>query len=202
MRIAIPGALADHLTSQTITHAGTVTALDGARRGRGRTLVIEPTSTRVLHVISAYAEAILENRSLHTTAETRAARLWIQRAGHTVPAPAVDKQPKPATCGARRPGWTTGPAIGANRLPCVLDANHTGDHRNAFGQTWPDYAAEQAAALAAIAAEESRQTAELITEAEATDGTWRGQWIGEQTDNGTPGLFTLAPDREQGALFA
>ncbi|MFF5642083.1 DUF6884 domain-containing protein [[Kitasatospora] papulosa] len=47
----------------------------------------------------------------------------------------------------------------------------------------------------AAAARESRQTAELITEAEATAGTWRGQWIGDTT-----ALF----DRpvEQGALFA
>ncbi|WP_162602856.1 hypothetical protein [Streptomyces sp. CS090A] len=90
--ITIPGALADHLTTQTIADADTVAALDGARRGRGRTLVIEPTSTRVLHVISAYAEALLENRSMYTAAQARAARLWIQRAGHSVPAPAAAEQ--------------------------------------------------------------------------------------------------------------
>lgn len=47
----------------------------------------------------------------------------------------------------------------------------------------------------AAADTEARQAAELVTEAEATDGTWRGQWIGDTT-----ALF----DRpvEQGALFA
>lgn len=92
MNVTIPGALADHLTGQTITDAATAATLDAARRGRGRTLVIEPTSTRVLHVISSYAEAILDNRTLHTAAEARAARLWIQRAGHSVPAPADAEQ--------------------------------------------------------------------------------------------------------------
>ncbi|MGC5398066.1 hypothetical protein ACPXCP_20320 [Streptomyces sp. DT20] len=194
--------------------------------------------------------------------------------------PATPEQPKPATCGARRPGWTTGPATGINRIPCTLDTDHTGDHRNAFGQTWPDYAAEKTAAQAAIAQqntpitphpietyytlyctthgsyapcdsqqrhdymhctlnaeerasidagtvppwchstadedaldarnrptaadraaadEESRQTAALITEAEATAGTWRGEWIGAR-DTG-PTLFAL-PAADQGALFA
>ncbi|MFD9853438.1 hypothetical protein ACFWXZ_14415 [[Kitasatospora] papulosa] len=47
----------------------------------------------------------------------------------------------------------------------------------------------------AAAARESRQTAELITEAEATAGTWRGQWIGDTT-----ALFDRPT--EQGALFA
>lgn len=42
------------------------------------------------------------------------------------------------TCGARRPGWENGPAIGRNRIPCVLPADHAeGEHRNAFGDTWP-----------------------------------------------------------------
>lgn len=49
------------------------------------------------------------------------------------------------------------------------------------------------------AATESRQAAELITEAEATDGTWRGQWIGAR-DTG-PTLFDVPAGREQGALF-
>lgn len=51
-------------------------------------------------------------------------------------------------------------------------------------QTTPETtpaAAKIAAAHAAAAAEESRQMAELITEAEATDGTWRGEWIGDTT---------------------
>ncbi|MGW0134845.1 hypothetical protein [Streptomyces sp. NPDC003299] len=47
---------------------------------------------------------------------------------------------------------------------------------------------------------EAQQAAALVTEAEATAGTWRGEWIGEQTTDTAPGLFPL--DREQGALFA
>lgn len=41
------------------------------------------------------------------------------------------------TCGARRPGWEHGPAIGINRIPCVLDPFHTDDHANAWAQRWP-----------------------------------------------------------------
>ncbi|APD18582.1 hypothetical protein SEA_PICARD_53 [Streptomyces phage Picard] len=120
MAIVIPGALADHLTRQTIADTATAATLDAARRGRGRTLVIEPTSTRVLHVISAYAEAILENRTLHTTAEVRAARLWIERAGHAPePAPQVVEPPhrgnlaETVACPACRVG------VGA---PCITRA--------------------------------------------------------------------------------
>lgn len=41
-------------------------------------------------------------------------------------------------CGARRPGWDQGPAIGRHRIPCVR-ASHDddGDHRNGLGETWP-----------------------------------------------------------------
>ncbi|MFI7563813.1 hypothetical protein ACIBVM_18485 [[Kitasatospora] papulosa] len=54
---------------------------------------------------------------------------------------------------------------------------------------------QPSAADRAAAARESRQMAELITEAEATDGTWRGQWIGDTT-----ALFDRPT--EQGSLFA
>ncbi|MGW4727650.1 hypothetical protein ACWEQC_00350 [Streptomyces shenzhenensis] len=54
------------------------------------------------------------------------------------------------------------------------------------------------AADRAAAEEEARLAAALVTEAEATAGTWRGEWIGERTT--APTLFPL--DREQGALFA
>lgn len=40
------------------------------------------------------------------------------------------------TCGARRPGWEHGPAIGIHRIPCVLDPFHQDDHANAFGLGW------------------------------------------------------------------
>ncbi|MER8086599.1 hypothetical protein ABTZ57_16050 [Streptomyces sp. NPDC094048] len=52
----------------------------------------------------------------------------------------------------------------------------------------------------AAADTEARYAAQLVTEAEATDGTWRGEWIGQATADGH--LFTMNPDREQGALFA
>ncbi|WP_031010684.1 hypothetical protein [Streptomyces sp. NRRL F-5727] len=103
MDVTIPGALADHLSRADLTTgpaakhpaaADLRIALDNARRGRGRTLVIPAHGTRVLHLISAFAEAILENRKLHTPSEVRASRLWIQRAGHT---------PEPAPQAAERP---------------------------------------------------------------------------------------------------
>ncbi|MCQ9706617.1 hypothetical protein [Streptomyces sp. BSP1] len=120
----IPGALADRLTTQTITDTETAAALDGARRGRGRTLVIEPTSTRVLHVISAYAEAILENRKLHTAAEVRAARLWIQRAGHA-PAPAAEQAP--AAVRDEPSDWWT-----------IMDPASGEEIARVYGETWQD----------------------------------------------------------------
>ncbi|MGW9460060.1 hypothetical protein ACWG5N_29340 [Streptomyces globisporus] len=49
----------------------------------------------------------------------------------------VPTQTKPV-CGARRPGWDQGPAVGINRIPCVLADGHEGEHRNAFHQTWAD----------------------------------------------------------------
>lgn len=50
----------------------------------------------------------------------------------------------------------------------------------------------------AAADTEARHAAALVTEAEATEGTWRGQWIGDHPDDA---LFTL-DGPEQGALFA
>ncbi|MGI5353464.1 hypothetical protein ACQEU8_36645 [Streptomyces sp. CA-250714] len=84
--VTIPGALADHLAAQYIGDDETAAALDAARRGRGRTLVIEPTSTRPLHIISRHAEHILSIRGAYSRAQIAAARLWIKRAGH---APAI-----------------------------------------------------------------------------------------------------------------
>ncbi|MFB7461700.1 hypothetical protein [Streptomyces sp. NPDC056188] len=54
--------------------------------------------------------------------------------------------------------------------------------------------------FATLADEEARHAAALVTEAEATEGTWRGQWIGERATTTTPALFDLPS--EQGALFA
>jgi len=99
MSVTIPGALADHLARIDLT-AGPAAAdpaapdaratLDAGHRGRGRTLVITPRSTAVLQFISAFAEAILTNRHLHTTAETRAARAWLDRAGRATSTLAAD----------------------------------------------------------------------------------------------------------------
>ncbi|MFD9146221.1 hypothetical protein ACFWDF_02960 [Streptomyces diastaticus] len=124
MKTVIPGALADHLTTQTITDTETAAALDGAHRGRGRTLVIEPTNTRVLHVISAYAKAILENRKLHTPAQVRAARLWIQRAGHA-PAPATE--PAPAAVRDEPSDWWT-----------IMDPATGEEIARVYGETWQE----------------------------------------------------------------
>ncbi|MFD7068499.1 hypothetical protein ACFV97_14890 [Streptomyces sp. NPDC059913] len=309
MATVIPGALADYLTGQSIADAETVAALDSARRGRGRTLVIEPTSTRVLHVISAYAEAILESRKLHTAATVRAARLWIQRVGH---APAAEQAAPVATNAfeqgatglfdATRPGryqlrvceaprdvcerglcrTTSTRAVGtldevraaaamfrhawpvdeqgnpvedddqavdlenlAVSLPCPTCHVATGARcvtrastpaRETHGRRFEAVeeaagitrhrAAEERAAKArggwvitynreaeaallatyaarlaerAAADVEAQQAAALVTEAEATGGTWQGAWIGDQDDDGT--LFPVATPTEQGALF-
>lgn len=365
MDVTIPGALADHLSNADLA-AGPAAqhpaaadlriALDNARRGRGRTLVIPAHGTGVLHLISAFAEAILENRKLHTPSEARAARLWIQRAGHTptpTPAPKVAERPHrgnladTVACPACRVGvgapcitragkpardihnrriealenaagithlraetkrannglfyaidnaveselfaayaarvnarvqapaavrdepsnwWTiTDPASGeevarvygetyqdmtprAEALPEVraVIRKHRGFSRRRLlmseltpAQVEEQHAQEQPpAAEAEVEAEaeraqhayraraaqrlrdalagspaafelddaavedvvdtEARHAAELVTEAEATAGTWRGQWIGEHPD----AMFPARPDREQGSLFA
>ncbi|WP_424862118.1 hypothetical protein [Streptomyces sp. MMS24-I29] len=151
MQVTIPGALADHLAAADLTNGPAAAdpaapdiraALDAGHRGRGRTLVITPVSTAALRYISAFAEAILINRALHTTAETRAARTWLDRAGRTTTTLAADL----------------------------------------------------------AAAEEEARYATPATEAEATEGTWRGEWIGGHATAAAPALFPL--DREQGALFA
>jgi hypothetical protein len=150
--VTIPGALADYLARTNLT-TGPAAAdpaapdaratLDAGRRGRGRTLVITPRSTAVLQFISAFAEAILTNRPLHTQAEARAARVWLDRAG---------------------------------RATSTLAAN-----------------------LAAVE-DEARYAATLVTEAEASEGTWRGAWIGANPAD--PALFDLdQTSAEQGALF-
>ena len=66
-------------------------------------------------------------------------------------------------------------------------------------RTWLDRAGRTTTTLA-TAEDEARYAAILITGAEATKGTWRGEWIGERTTATAPTLFPL--DREQGALFA
>ncbi|MER7726407.1 hypothetical protein [Streptomyces sp. NPDC096323] len=102
-----------------------------------------------------------------------------------------------------------GPARSHDYMTCVvgwrdLAAVHAGDVPpwcySSADPTAPQYHPTAEGAARITVATEMRYAAELVTEAEATDGTWRGEWIGEQTTTSTPGLFIL--DREQGALFA
>ncbi|MFF5501247.1 hypothetical protein [Streptomyces roseolus] len=51
----------------------------------------------------------------------------------------------------------------------------------------------------ALVDDELRHAAALVTEAEATDGTWRGEWIGDVPSDVV--LFTPDDMTEQGALF-
>lgn len=60
--------------------------------------------------------------------------------------------------------------------------------------------AEQAGArVETVEDAEALYAAALVTEAEATDGTWRGAWIGEQADDDA--LFAIERPADQGALF-
>jgi hypothetical protein len=63
-----------------------------------------------------------------------------------------------------------------------------------------EYAEQTGAAVETVEDAEALFAAQLVTEAEATAGTWRGEWIGQAAADDA--LFTLTPDREQGALFA
>ncbi|MEU0675097.1 hypothetical protein ABZ330_19820 [Streptomyces sp. NPDC006172] len=78
--VVIPGALADYLTAEPPLDLDTRDALDAARRGRGRTLVIKPKTIAVLHVISRNAEYLLGS-AYTTEPQKRAARQWLATAG-------------------------------------------------------------------------------------------------------------------------
>jgi len=83
-------------------------------------------------------------------------------------------------------------AVAAEHRETIKDhAAHTSADR---------YIAREFPAVADLLDIEARHAAELVTEAEATDGTWRGEWIGERTTATAPALFDLPT--EQGALFA
>ncbi|MFK0233744.1 hypothetical protein [Streptomyces vinaceus] len=62
-----------------------------------------------------------------------------------------------------------------------------------------EHAEQTGAAVATIEDAEALYAAALITEAEATEGTWRGEWIGEQQPADV--LFAIEGPIEQGALF-
>ncbi|MFF7295325.1 hypothetical protein [Streptomyces sp. NPDC008265] len=62
-----------------------------------------------------------------------------------------------------------------------------------------EHAEETDAAVATVEEAEALYAAALVTEAEADEGTWRGEWIGEQ--QAADVLFAVAGPVEQGALF-
>lgn len=258
--VTIPGALADHLAAQYIGDEETAAALDAARRGRGRTLVIEPTSTRVLHIISRHAEHILSIPRAYTRAARDAARLWIDRAGHS-PALMVHKYDstedaynrtqcgddirdgdvliieREGVVGFLRSAWPAAITVARGELHGIdgdprtlddglyvasIDAAEQIAREHGFALAAEqrldavevevaeqfataaravdavEYAEQVEAGVATVEDAEALYAAQLLTEAEATDGTWRGAWIGEQPADG---LFDLAPATEQGALF-
>lgn len=311
MNTTIPGALADHLTTEPPLDLDTRAALDSARRGRGRTLVFEPRSMTALHVISRRAEQLLAD-AYATEPQKRAARTWLKRAGHAPQiitvrfdstataydasqcsadlrsgdvlvvedeqavafiydawpvavtaahgefhgdgtAPTVEgrlaashraaidaahaigaplareeyqqdaEQAVAEAAAADAPEATpTVEAALAAALRCTLHGDQC-DHDPRRRHSYRATATEQAAARTAhllgearattpticpefaaldpddLIADEWRTAAQLVTEAEATDGTWRGAWIGEQQADDA--LFALDLDAEQGALF-
>ncbi|MBK6018525.1 hypothetical protein [Streptomyces sp. MBT53] len=220
--VTIPGALADYLTDQFISDDETRDALDAARRGRGRTLIIEPTSTRVLHVISRFAEAVLDMK--RNRAQRDAARLWIERAGH---APAVmvhrfDDTEEAYDATQCRDDIRDGDVLVVERegvvgflrcaWPAAITAEHgelhtvEGDPRTVDDGRYTTsvevaekIAGEHGFALPSTADAEAQLAAEVVTEAEAVAGTWRGEWIGEQP--AADALFVVEQPVEQGALF-
>ncbi|MGA5354031.1 hypothetical protein ACPCJU_16900 [Streptomyces thermodiastaticus] len=102
----------------------------------------------------------------------------------------------------RRPGTRT--------LYCGRPAGTPNDHARELtgftlcAQCIKAEAAERAAAeqadthVATVEDTEAMYAVRLVTEAEATDGTWRGEWIGAHTTPDAPALFDVD---EQGALF-
>ncbi|MGC9536588.1 hypothetical protein [Streptomyces sp. UG1] len=158
MATVIPGALADYLTVEPPLDVDTRAALDAARRGRGRTLVIEPKTVAVLHTISRAAERLLDTAGT-SRAQRTAARVWLDRAGHA-PAPVAT---------------------------------------NAFAVDAVEHAEQVEAGIETVEGAEALYGAQMVTEAEATEGTWRGAWIGEH--QAADALFVVDAPAEQGALF-
>ncbi|MFH9295638.1 hypothetical protein [Streptomyces sp. NPDC017520] len=62
-----------------------------------------------------------------------------------------------------------------------------------------EHAEQVEAAVETVEEAEALYAAQLITEADASDGTWQGEWIGEQPHG--EALFSIEQDTEQGALF-
>ncbi|QAX92809.1 hypothetical protein SEA_AUSTINTATIOUS_48 [Streptomyces phage Austintatious] len=61
-----------------------------------------------------------------------------------------------------------------------------------------EHAEQVEAGVATVEDAEALYATQVVTEAEADAGTWRGEWIGEQP---TDGLFTVERPADQGALF-
>ncbi|MEV7309458.1 hypothetical protein AB0N67_24805 [Streptomyces microflavus] len=77
----------------------------------------------------------------------------------------------PATeCGARRPGWDQGPAVGSHRIPCTLPTGHDGGHRDGLGNEWTPTVESTPAELYAL---------------------WQGMTIGETAATPLPKLLAL-----------
>lgn len=85
----------------------------------------------------------------------------------------------------------------ADALEADLDAQFARAARAVDAVT---HAEETGAPVTTLADADALYAAQLVTEADATAGTWRGEWIGERTTTTAPALFDLAA--EQGALFA
>ncbi|MFF2367185.1 hypothetical protein ACFVU0_31390 [Streptomyces sp. NPDC058122] len=226
--VTIPGALANYLTDQFISDDETRDVLDAARRGRGRTLVIEPTSTRALHVISRFAEHILAIPRAYTRATRDAARLWITRAGHS---PAIMVHhfdttgsaynqtqcredirdgdvlvvEREGVVGFLRSAWPAAITAKRGELHGIDGDPYTVDDGQyvASIEAAEKIAGEHGFALAEqqltpVEDDEALYAAQLVTEADADAGTWRGEWIGQQADDA---LFAVELPAEQGALF-
>ncbi|MGW9041233.1 hypothetical protein ACWGQL_01505 [Streptomyces lydicus] len=202
-------------------------ALDAGRRGRGRTLIITPKSTDVLNVISEYADAILINGEFHTRSEKDAARKWIERAGHArqqlaeqhledtterAEAEVVDAEREQAATeqgvevntyyALRINGTPTGRLSkeyceGVVELAAELDLARNDMVEITVTRAPGAPAATTTSRIIASSRPEELAAEQAAAEAEATDGTWRGEWIGEQPAADT--LFTI--EAGQGALF-
>ncbi|MEU9141695.1 DUF6884 domain-containing protein [Streptomyces sp. NPDC048404] len=106
---------------------------------------------------------------------------------------------------------TTGPALYAPAGLRNLTTGHLLDDATGRAYCGAELAGPNGAAVltctacrhtrnAQAADVEARLAAEMVTEADATDGTWRGEWIGPRADDA---LFTMDTSHaEQGALFA
>lgn len=255
MATVIPGALADYLTNEPSLDLDTRDALDAARRGRGRTLIIKPRSVAVLHTISRAAERLLDTPGTTRTQRT-AARTWLDRAGHApAPAPVATNAFEQGAAGLLdepRPGRYTLRVCEDPRDVCERGLCRTTSTRASgtldevraaaamFRHAWPvdehgapvpdDDQVDAEARLDAVEAEADAQfsraaraadavehaeqvgarvetvedaealyAVQLVTESEATDGTWRGAWIGEHQADDV--LFVVDGTVEQGALF-